>query len=249
MKPHVDLNADLGEGCPHDSAILEWVTSANISCGAHAGSITDIRHALRACAEKGVAAGAHPSYPDRENFGRKVMSLGTRELKACLFEQLDFLTDLAAGQGLRLRHVKPHGALYNQAAADEQLATTLAQTIREYDPSLALTALAGSALTRAGDKAGLRVLHEAFADRAYDADGMLLPRTQKGAVHNEVETAIRQSLDLLLKGQILSAEGRLLHLRADTLCLHGDTPDALLFARTLHQALVAAGIEITAHRD
>ena len=178
----VDLNADVGEGCGQDAALMPLISSANIACGGHAGDDDSMREAVALALEHGVAIGAHPSFPDREHFGRQEMQLGARDLHECIVAQIESLASIAQTQGTRLRHVKPHGALYNMAARDEELAETVVTAIRSVDPSLMLFGLAGSALLTVATRLGLRAISETFADRAYRPDGSLQPRNEPGSV-------------------------------------------------------------------
>lgn len=242
----IDLNADLGEGSDCDRELLALVSSANISCGAHAGSEADIRAALLTAKQYGVRIGAHPSYPDRDNKGRQVMAMPTAQLQQSLLDQLAYLHRLASDTSMTLRFVKPHGALYNQAARDLTLARQVADTVKAFDASLTLVGLAGSELLRAGREAGLGICAEAFVDRAYQADGSLLPRSHPGAVIGDTELAMQQALSIITGQCVRSHDGTLIPIAADTLCIHGDTPQALTFARALQQRLSDAGIRIRA---
>ena len=241
--PRIDFNCDLGEGCGDDAAIMPWITSANIACGAHAGDNDTIRETLRLCRMHGVVAGAHPGYADREYFGRRELALPHAGLLALVREQVALMDRLAREQGMRLRHVKPHGALYNQSARDLDTAMAVAEGVRACDPSLLLVGLSGSASIRAAQACGLRTAHEVFAERGYAADGRLLPRGTPGAVL-EPDAATAQALDLALRNEVALHTGGTLRLQADTLCLHGDRADAADLARTLHTALTAAGVRI-----
>jgi 5-oxoprolinase (ATP-hydrolysing) subunit A len=243
---HVDLNADLGEGAPDDAELLALVSAANIACGWHAGDARLMQATVRAALARGVAIGAHPSYPDRENFGRTEMSLPPDELRAGLIEQIGALQALVQAEGGRLQHVKPHGALYNQAARDPALADVVAGAVCAVDPGLALYGLAGSELLRAAERAGLRAVSEVFADRGYRADGSLVPRSQPGAFIDEADEAVARTLRMVREGVVTAVSGETVPLRADTICLHGDGPHALAFARAIHAALGAAGIRISA---
>ncbi|MBC54881.1 MAG: hypothetical protein CMQ34_13720 [Gammaproteobacteria bacterium] len=242
----IDLNADLGEGGDHDNALLALVSSANISCGAHAGSEADIRAALQTAKQYGVRIGAHPSYPDRDNMGRKVMAMPVKQLQKSLRAQLTHLHNLASDASVVIRFVKPHGALYNQAARDLTLATHVVSAIKAFDSSLTLVGLAGSQLLRAGRDAGLSTCAEAFVDRAYQTDGSLLPRSHAGAVLVDTELAVQQALHIITRQCVQTHDGQTIPMRADTLCIHGDTPQALSFAKALHQRLGEAGIRIRA---
>ena len=243
----IDLNADLGEGGAVDAGLLALVSSANISCGAHAGTEADICAALRAAVERGVCIGAHPSYPDRSNIGRRAMTMPADKLQQSLLSQLSYLRGLANEASATLRFVKPHGALYNEAARDITLATQVAAAVKTFDKTLTLVGLAGSQLIRAGQETGLNTCAEAFVDRAYKADGTLLPRSNDGAVIHNTELAVRQALSIICEQRLQTHDGKVIEIKADTLCIHGDTPHALVFARALQKRLGEAGIAIRAH--
>jgi 5-oxoprolinase (ATP-hydrolysing) subunit A len=244
MPVRVDFNCDLGEGCGNDAAIMPLISSANIACGAHAGDERSMRETLRLCRQFGVAAGAHPGYPDREHFGRRALQLDSAGIAGLVLGQLQLLADLADAQTLRLRHVKPHGALYNQAARDARIAEVIADSVHRFDAQLILVGLAGSELTRAGLRAGLRVAEEAFADRRYLIDGSLAPRGTEGAVIEDAGAAVAQALSIVCDAQVGTLDGGRIALRADTLCLHGDRADAVEFARRLREAFDTNGIAI-----
>ncbi len=241
----IDLNADIGEGCGDDAGLLACVSSASIACGGHAGDEASMREALRLCAASGVAAGAHPSFVDREHFGRRALPCTPAEVRAMVGEQIARLQALAAQQGLRLRHVKPHGALYNQAADDPRLAEAIVAAVRDQDPQLAVYGLAGSALPAAARRAGLRGVDEAFADRGYDANLRLLARGSPGALLSDADAASAQLLELVLRGGVHSSAGWRV-LSAQSVCLHGDTPGALPMAQALRAALAGAGVAVQA---
>lgn len=226
----IDLNADIGEGCGDDDALLQCVSSASIACGGHAGDAQSMRAALRACRRLGVAAGAHPGYADREHFGRRALDLPPVLLQRQLREQIEALARIAREEGVVLRHVKPHGALYNQAAVDERLADVVVAAVQAAAPGLALMGLAGSALPRAARRAGLRAIDEGFADRGYSPEGLLLPRDQAGAFVDDPQRAARQVLRLLDGDSA-----------ATSFCIHGDRPGAADFARELRAALESMG--------
>lgn len=240
----IDLNADIGEGCGDDAALLRWVSSASIACGGHAGDTVSMRSALRRCREQGVAAGAHPAYLDAEHFGRRELDWRQLPLAAQLAAQIDALQTLAREEGVALAHVKPHGALYNQAARDADLAALIADVVRRCDPRLALYGLAGSALPEAARRAGLRAVHEAFADRAYLDGHTLLPRSQPGSLLHGPAAAAAQVLRGLRERALLDHQGRCWPLQADSFCLHGDSPGAAALAEQLHQRLCAAGVQL-----
>lgn len=239
----IDLNADIGEGFD-DAALIPWISSANISCGAHAGTEAQIRAAIRHCKKAGVAIGAHPSYPDKTNFGRKLMALSTQQLFDSLSAQLQYFFTLCSEENAVIRHVKPHGALYNHAAKDEDTARVLLKVMQQLCPELLLVTLPDSVLAKLAPDYGIDVVSEAFADRGYRADGSLVPRSEPGALLSP-DAAVAQSL-CICQQLPLQLSGGLLLLRAQSLCLHGDSPSAVALSKTLNQALVAAGIRICA---
>jgi UPF0271 protein len=244
--PHLDFNCDLGEGCGSDADIVPLISSASIACGAHAGDAGTMRATIRLCRDHGVAIGAHPSFEDREHFGRRELALDRDGIARLVQSQLARLAAIAAEEGIPIAHVKPHGALYNLGARDRGVADTIATAIAAFDPSLVLYGLSGSQLTAAGAAAGLRVAHEVFAERAYDADGMLAPRGTPGAVIGDLDAALAQVRTLLREGVVVARDGSRVPLRADTLCLHGDRADAVGFAQALRKALDADGIVVAA---
>jgi UPF0271 protein len=243
---HVDLNADLGEGAPDDAELLALVSSANIACGWHAGDARLMQATVAAALERGVAIGAHPSYPDRENFGRSEMQLAPANVRADVIYQVGALDALVRAAGGRLHHVKPHGALYNQAARDPALADAIALAVLDVNPSLAVYGLAGSELLKAAERAGLRAVAEVFADRGYRADGSLVPRSQPGALIDDADEAVARTLRMVRDGVVQAITGETVPLRAETICLHGDGPHALAFARAIHQSLTQAGVDLRA---
>lgn len=240
---YIDLNADLGEGCGDDLAIIPLLSSANISCGAHAGSEADILKALQACKQHQVCVGAHPSYPDRTNFGRQALMMTAAELSTSLQQQLNYFQTLADATGIGMSYIKPHGALYNQAAVDHDLAALVAAVVKAHRADLAVLTLPDCALFHAAKAAGLAVYQEAFADRAYLATGKLVPRSQPGAVLGH-QSALQQSLRLVQTGSIECIDQQKIQLTADSLCLHGDSPEALQLAHDLSSALQLAGVRI-----
>jgi len=228
----VDLNADVGEGMGDDAGLLAIVTSANVACGGHAGDPQTMDATIKIALERGVAVGAHPSYPGQEHFGRQSVKLAPETLERELLVQLDLLASIARASGAVLHHVKPHGALYNDAAKDKRLAATVATAIARFDPRLILVGLARSALLEAGEAAGLRVAGEGFCDRAYEPDGSLRPRSLPHAVYDDPRTAASQALSLVERADI------------ETLCIHGDSPHALTMAKAVRTALEEAGIAV-----
>lgn len=242
----IDFNCDLGEGCGDDAAILPFVSSASIACGLHAGDAETMWRTVALCREHGVAIGAHPSLDDREGFGRRELEIAPDRAGALVLYQVGALAAICRAQGARLAHVKPHGALYNRAARDPALAGAIARAVRDFDPALILFGLADSELTRAGEAAGLRVAHEVFAERRYEADGRLTPRTHSKAVIEDIDEALAQVRVMLREGAVIARGGERVPIRADTVCLHGDRPDAAAFARALRAALEADSVRVTA---
>lgn len=240
----VDLNCDLGEGGAHDAALMPLITSANIACGGHAGDETTMRATLRLAREHGVAIGAHPGLTDRVNFGRVEQPLTPAEARALVLEQTERLQRLAEELGGMVTHVKPHGALYNMAARDVGLAQAVAGAVYEADSRLTLVGLAGSRLTEAGKACGLRVMSEVFADRTYQADGSLTPRSRSDALITDGTLVIDQVLRLVREGRVRATDGSEVEIKADTICLHGDGPNPVIFARALRRELESAGVEI-----
>lgn len=243
----IDLNADLGEGCGNDAALLQLVSSANIACGFHAGDATTMLTCVREALRNGVAVGAHPSFPDRENFGRTAMQLPPETVYAQMLYQIGALAAMVRAEGGKLQHVKPHGMLYNQAANDAQLADAIAGAVHDVDAGLILVGLAGSALIRAGKQWGLITREEVFADRGYRSDGQLVPRSEPGALIDDDNVALAQTLAMVLEGRVKSVEGVYVPVQAQTVCLHGDGEHALLFARRLRAAFTQRGVIISAH--
>lgn len=246
MIRRIDFNCDLGEGCGNDAAIMPFISSANIACAAHAGDESSMRTTLRLCRRFKVAAGAHPGFADREHFGRREQPWNVRDIHVLISEQLALLSEIALEENVALVHVKPHGALYNQAAREPGLATVIARAVVDFNPQLILVGLAGSELPRAGLAAGLRVIHEAFVDRRYLADGNLAPRGLEGAVIAEQSEAVEQARSIVLQGEVSTLDGQTISLHADSICLHGDRQDAAEFARQLQHALREANVLIEA---
>lgn len=242
----VDLNADLGEGYGSDAALLQLVSSANIACGFHAGDASTMLSCVREALRFGVAIGAHPSFPDRQNFGRTAMQLPPETVYAQVLYQTGALGAIVRAQGGRLRHVKPHGMLYNQAADDPQLADAIAKAVYDIDPGLLLVGLAGSELIKAGARYGLTTREEVFADRGYQANGRLVPRGEPGDIVKDENAALNQTLEMVLHGRVKSVSGEYARVQAQTVCLHGDGEQALQFARALRAAFIAHGVMISA---
>ena len=238
----IDLNCDMGENIGNDADIMPYITSANIACGFHAGDANTMRETVRLAKRFGVAVGAHPSWRDREGFGRREMSLPAGVAEALVREQVEALAAIARAEGMELRHVKPHGALYNQAAKDRELANAIARAVKTVSGELVLVGLAGSGLVEAGLEVGLRVADEGFPDRNYDPDGTLVSRRESHAIIESPEQVAVHALELAQVGIDFSGK----RVRVDTLCLHGDHPRAVENARRVREALAEAGIEVGA---
>jgi UPF0271 protein len=238
--PRLDLNCDLGEGTGHDAGLMPLITSASIACGGHAGDAATMASAVTLAHHHGVAVGAHPGFADREHFGRRELRLPAEDLRRLVRGQIQALRALTP-----LRQVKPHGGLYNLAARDAGVARVVAEAVREVDASLVLFGLAGSELLRAGRAAGLRVAGEGFADRAYAPDGALAPRGAPGALL-DVAAAVAQVLGMVRTGKVRTTDGSEITVQADTVCIHGDGPEAVELAQALRAALLAEGVELRA---
>ncbi|RUT32867.1 LamB/YcsF family protein [Arsenicitalea aurantiaca] len=243
---HLDLNADLGEGLGGDAEMLAIVSSASIACGGHAGDPASMRAALRAAGRHGVTAGYHPGFLDPENFGRTRLTLAPATLERQLRTQLEALAAIAAEEAVPLRYVKLHGALANMAAEDEALARHCFSAVRAFDPGLAILALDATAQVSAADALGLAIIAEAYADRAYRADGLLVPRAEPGAVLHDHAAIASRALRLAESGELVASDGTILRTRARSLCIHGDNPEAIAIARAVRAALTGAGIAIRA---
>jgi UPF0271 protein len=242
----IDLNADLGEGCDNDEALLKLVSSANIACGWHAGDAKTMRQCVRWALDQGVAIGAHPSFPDRENFGRSEMRLPPEDVIAGVLYQVGALAAIVKAEGGALAHVKPHGALYNQAVKEPLLAEALCEAVRRFDPGLRFFGLAGSGMIGAAERAGLRAVEEVFADRGYMPDGSLVPRSRPGALIEDEEQSLAQTLSLVRDHRVTAIDGTVVKVNAQTVCLHGDGAHALAFARRIRERLEREGITVAA---
>lgn len=250
----IDLNCDLGESfgawtMGEDEAVLPHVSSANIACGFHAGDPTVMRRTVALAKAHGVAVGAHVSLPDLQGFGRREMKVLPEEAYDFTLYQVGALAAIARAQGVRLSHVKPHGALYNMAARDRALADAIARAVRDADRALVLFGLSGSELTAAGEAAGLTVAHEVFADRAYRADGSLAPRGTPGAVIEDPAVAAARAAAFAAGEPVAAVDGTPLRLRADTVCVHGDRTGAGGFAAALRARINALGVAVRAPRS
>lgn len=249
MRSSVDLNCDMGESfgawsMGADATVLEHVSSANIACGFHAGDPTVMQATVAAALERGVAVGAHPSLPDLQGFGRRAMHVTPDEAYALVLYQVGALAGFCRARGGRLSHVKAHGALYNMAATDSALAQAIARAVRDFDPTLVLFGLAGSELVRAGRAAGLTVANEVFADRTYQSDGTLTPRTRPNAMIEDIGSALSQVERMLCEGKVRSGDGVDVAIEPDTICIHGDQPGAVQFARELRALLARLAVAV-----
>jgi UPF0271 protein len=247
----LDINCDLGESfgayrLGEDEAILDVVTSVNIACGFHAGDPTTMHKTVALALDKGVAIGAHPGLQDLVGFGRRNMDISPQEAFDIVVYQIGALDGFVRALGGKMQHVKPHGALYNMAAVDGKLAEAIAEAVYRVNPELILFGLSGSELVKAGKRIGLRTASEVFADRTYQADGTLTPRRQRDALIQDSGVAVAQVVRMVKEGRVRSRQGTDVEIQADTVCIHGDGPHALEFARQLRPALVEAGITVAA---
>ncbi|MGH7920091.1 MAG: LamB/YcsF family protein [Candidatus Dormibacteraceae bacterium] len=246
----VDLNADLGESygvwtLGSDQELMPALTSANVACGWHGGDPRVMDATVALARDAGVAVGAHPSFPDRGGFGRRVIDVSAREAATDTLYQVAALAGFCRKHGVALQHVKAHGALYNHANRAPEVARGIAEGVAAFDPGLLLVALPGSGLERAGREAGLRVAREGFCDRAYEPDGSLVDRRQPGAVLDDAAAAAEQAQRMVEEGKVRCRDGTVIEVRVDTLCCHGDNPHAVAFATEVRRRLEAAGIEVT----
>lgn len=251
MTRFIDLNCDIGEhgddeGAQREAAIMPHVSSANVACGMHAGDAGVMRKTMRAAKEHGLAVGAHPSFADRENFGRREIPHSAEQVYELTLYQIGAAAAIAEAVGVPLNHVKPHGALYNMAARDRVLADAIARAIRDFDAGLVLFGLSGSQLIIAGEELGLKCASEVFADRRYLPDGRLAPRSQADALIHDVDEAARQVLDMVENGFVRARDGSEVAVRAETVCIHGDAPTAPQFAQHLAQILAEADVKLRA---
>lgn len=244
--PRVDLNCDLGEGAGHDAELMPLITSANIACGIHAGDAETMRSSIALARRHGIALGAHPSLNDREHFGRRELPVTPDEVQLLVTTQVRLFQRIAGHAGAQVLHVKPHGALYNMASRDRELAKAVVRAVLEAGIDLVLFGLAGGRLIQEAHAGGVRVANEVFADRTYQADGSLTPRTRPDALIHDPGVAAAQVRRMVCDGVVRATDGTEVPIQADTVCLHGDGPDPVGFARRLTQELRAAGVEIKA---
>jgi UPF0271 protein len=249
--PTIDLNCDMGESfgawtMGNDASLMDHVTSVNIACGFHAGDPTTIRKTIETAIEKGVSIGAHPGFPDLQGFGRRNMSLSATEVFDIVLYQVAALKGVCEASGARLHHVKPHGALYNQASKDPELSRAIAGAVMAIDPGLIFYGGSGTALISEANECGLRTASEFFADRTYQPDGSLTSRSQPGALINDPKKAVAQALQMVRSGTVTSLTGQTIDITADTICLHGDGAHALEFAVALRSAFAENDVEVRA---
>lgn len=247
----IDLNGDVGESfgayqIGHDAALIPILTSANIACGFHAGDPGIMRATVALAREHGTAVGAHPGFPDLVGFGRREMKATPREVEDLVAYQIGALAAIAAAQGVRVSHVKPHGALYNMAARDADLADAIARAIASVDPSLKLFGLPGSKSLEAAQRHNVQAVSEAFADRAYRPDGSLVPRSERGSVIDDEAIVVKRAVAIARERMVIAADGTRVPLDVQTICVHGDTPGAALLASRIRTALSDAGIQLKA---
>lgn len=240
----VDLNCDVGEGMSNDAELMDYVSSVNIACGYHAGGPDTMRRTIELALEKGLAIGAHPGYADKKNFGRVAMQLPLDEIQSIVSDQVLILRDICNEFDANISHVKPHGALYNQAASDRELAAAIARAIKSIDPSLVFSGLAGSVMIDEGKRVGLRTASEVFADRTYRNDGTLTPRTQPNALIGSAADSLDQVLQMIRFGTVTSTDGHTVPVIAETICIHGDGSHAVEFARAVRRTLDANQITV-----
>lgn len=249
MRSHIDLNCDLGEGVGIEAAILPYVSTINIACGAHAGDEALIRNTIQLAKEQQVAIGAHPSYPDRENFGRAVLPIAAEDLQQSVRQQINLVRGIAFEEHYPITHIKLHGALYNQAAKEDALATLLVETIVAIDPLLLVFGLPGSALEQRAVQYNLQFVKEAFADRTYQDDGSLTPRAHPNALIEDNSDCVQQVLRMIRQQEVVTLSGKIIPLSAETVCLHGDGLHAVAFAKSLWQELQKENIIIRAAHE
>lgn len=242
----IDLNCDTGEGIGRDPELMPHITSASIACGAHAGGDDTMRETLLLAARHHVAVGAHPGYPDRDGFGRRSMELTPGEIYDTVAQQIGALSDLAREEGVPIAHVKPHGALYNDAVADTHIARAVVRAAHDFDRNLLLYGLAGSRIITEAELVGMRAVAEAFADRGYEPDGTLTPRGSAGALIEDAAAAAARVVRMVVEGWVRATDGSDVRLRAETICIHGDGAHAVEIAREVRAALMDAGVRVAA---
>ena len=250
----IDLNCDMGESfgnyvCGMDADVVPHISSANVACGFHASDPLVMEKTVALCKKSGVRVGAHPGFPDLVGFGRRQMQVSADELRTMVIYQVGALKTFCDAAGVKLQHVKPHGAMYNMAGKDENMARSICEGVHAVDPTLILLGLSGSKLVAAAKKVGLRAAREVFADRAYEEDGSLVARSKPGAMITDEDEAIARVVSMVTEHKVKAITGKEIAIEADSICLHGDSPKAVLFAEKISAALKAAGVEIAAMTD
>lgn len=250
----VDLNSDIGESFGNynlglDEEVAKYISSANIACGFHAGDPNVMEKTVKTAISENVSIGAHPGYPDLMGFGRRNINVSANEVKNYIKYQIGALWAFAQSSGIKLQHVKPHGAMYNMAAKNKELAKAIAEGIYEVDSDLILVGLANSELIRAGLEVKLKVANEVFADRAYNTDGTLVPRGKEGAVIHDTDIAIKRVIKMVKEGKVKTITGEEINIKADTICVHGDNPQAVDFVNNIKKTLENEGIQIVSMKN
>lgn len=240
----IDINCDMGEGMPNDANIIPYISSANIACGYHAGNETTMRNTIELCLKHSVAIGAHPGFNDKENFGRKPVQLSADEMYQLVWKQLEIIQAICKEKHAKLHHVKLHGALYNMAAKDKSISKIAAQAVKDFDPELIFYGLSGSVMITEANALGLKTANEVFADRNYQRDGTLTPRTMANAMIEDTTTALAQVMQMVTAGSVRSADGNNLPIKADTICVHGDEPRAPELVKLINKGLRNSGYTI-----
>ncbi|HVT86732.1 MAG TPA: 5-oxoprolinase subunit PxpA [Chitinophagaceae bacterium] len=243
---NIDLNCDMGEGVGNDAAIMPFISSANIACGYHAGDEITMKQTIQLALQHNVQIGAHPSFLDKENFGRKEMNCTASEIYDLVFTQIKLLDAIAKMLGTKLHHVKPHGALYNMSAKDVSIAKVIATAVKDFDPHLILFGLSGSHSIQQAKELDLKTASEVFADRTYQEDGSLSPRSQIGALIEDTGAAVNQALQMIKEKTVIATSGKKIPIIADTICIHGDGKHAVEFAQQIHSTIEKEGIKIQA---
>ena len=244
MTKQIDLNCDMGEGMDNDAMLMPLISSANIACGYHAGDDSIMRATVALAKQSGVSIGAHPGFSDKENFGRTEMQLSENELYQLVWDQINLLQTITKELDTQLHHVKPHGALYNMAARDASMARVIAQAVKDVDAALIFYGLSGSYLISEAQALGLRTASEVFADRTYQENGSLTPRSQANALIHDQSISLKQVLLMIQEQSVTAVSGKTVSLTAETICIHGDGPHALSFAQQINSALHNASIKI-----
>ncbi len=244
MLVSIDLNCDLGEGCGNDAELMKYISSANIGCGGHAGDADTMRRTVELALENNVAIGAHPGFNDRANFGRLAVDISREEIVDLITEQVNSLAKICGELGANIRHVKPHGALYNQSAKDPEIAAAIAEAVKQIDGGLILFGLSGSHSISEAERIGLRTASEVFADRTYQSDGSLTPRNEPNALITDARASIEQVLNMTKYGRVRTTDSIMLSIVAETICIHGDGQHPIDFARSVNKALADKGFSV-----